>query len=586
MNDDLRISRIKEKIKKTPHKSGIYLWKNELDQVIYIGKAIDLNNRLNQYLNNSINSYKTYKMIDEIYDFDFVTYNTDQEAFLAEKNYIEKYQPKYNIKLLDDKRYPYLKLNINTKDQLEIYKNYVYSKTTDTTFSYGPFSNQHEFKHLLKVLTRVFMYENGLPIKNQAYSVSKYKFDKIIEILKFQNNDFLDKLISLRDKASENWDFELAKEYNDSYHLLKRIKDTQLVELQNIKNIDAHTFIVKDGHISIQSLFYRYGVQTAHNNEINKLNNYYIENVIDYVSDYLERYYSDKDYPDHIILQSEYEQIQLNTKLNNKIIFPKKGLFLEILNLSLLNNNEYLKININDAILKEEINIKTQKELENILNAENKIKNIYLFDNSHWYLENPIGVSVCFSNGKKIHENYRFFNHEEEFKQMSKHSDLELMYLTVFKFVKTFAKPLNIDENDIFIVDGSFEQLKEAKYALKELEFENIKVFGLVKNSKHKTERLINDKNQIINISQDALFLFTRMQNEVDRYAKSKMKHKYLNKFRESDLNSIPGIGDATVKKLLDYFKTFENVKNASIEELNNVIDKKKSKIIFETYSK
>ncbi|MEA4191244.1 GIY-YIG nuclease family protein [Mycoplasma sp. 2248] len=586
MNDDLRISRIKEKIKKTPHKSGIYLWKNELDQVIYIGKAIDLNNRLNQYLNNSINSYKTYKMIDEIYDFDFVTYNTDQEAFLAEKNYIEKYQPKYNIKLLDDKRYPYLKLNINTKDQLEIYKNYVYSKTTDTTFSYGPFSNQHEFKHLLKVLTRFFMYENGLPIKNQAYSVSKYKFDKIIEILKFQNNDFLDKLISLRDKASENWDFELAKEYNDSYHLLKRIKDTQLVELQNIKNIDVHSFIVKDEHISIQSLFYRYGVQTAHNNEINKFNNYYIENVIDYVSDYLERYYSDKDYPDHIILQSEYEQIQLNTKLNNKIIFPKKGLFLEILNLSLLNNNEYLKININDAILKEEINIKTQRELENILNAENEIKNIYLFDNSHWYLENPIGVSVCFSNGKKIHENYRFFNHEEEFKQMSKHSDLELMYLTVFKFVKTFAKPLNIDENDIFIVDGSFEQLKEAKYALKELEFESIKVFGLVKNSKHKTEKLINDKNQIINISQDALFLFTRMQNEVDRYAKSKMKHKYLNKFRESDLNSIPGIGDATVKKLLDYFKTFENVKNASIEELNNVIDKKKSKIIFETYSK
>ncbi len=182
---------------------GVYLWKDAKQNVLYVGKAKNLRKRMLQYFDGAINSYKTNKLVSLIYDFDVYICKTNKEALLLEKAMIDRYNPEFNILLLDDRKYPYLKVQL-LKDSLLInLSRKVNAKDSKNTFYYGPFPSGYGAKPILKLLQHETLYENGLLIKNKDYNFWINQFNKIKEILSFKNNNYINELTNKMHQADQ-----------------------------------------------------------------------------------------------------------------------------------------------------------------------------------------------------------------------------------------------------------------------------------------------------------------------------------------------------------------------------------------------
>ncbi|MFV8516093.1 GIY-YIG nuclease family protein [Mycoplasma sp. Z244B] len=573
------LEKLKAKVKNVPNTPGVYLWKDRFEQVIYVGKAKALNKRLNQYLKGTINSYKTPKMLEEIFDFEIFLCSSEKDALALETNYIKQYKPAYNIDLTDDKRYPYLALQIKKNNELVISSVYRFDKYQKDSFYFGPFPTNSNFRDLLNILERNFTYENGLKIKEFTYTSSKAKFDQIINILKFRDNSFIDKLQEKMQAAASNYNYELAMEYRDAISVLENIKTTQIAELQNYNDIDVFSFVPHENVVAVQKVFYRSGIQIQH------AHSFYWSDILleDFIIQYLETYYKNNKLPDKILLSHVYSDIELNNpKISSRITFPMQGILQKILSLANENNEENIKLNYDEWYRKNANLLNAWAELETVLNQGNKISSIFIFDNSHFGLSAPVGVVTCWENASAIDAKSSKFDHSEQLAIMDKKSDVQLMYLTVAKFIA--QKRFMLNDSTIFIVDGAIMQINEALYALKEQDINNIQVYGLVKDDNHRTRNLINSKNEVLTISKNAYNLLSNMQYSVDRYAKNVMSRSFGLKARSNDLTKIKGIGHQSEKALLKHFKTYQAIKNASLEELTEVIGASKAKIIIEQY--
>ncbi|MFV8471328.1 excinuclease ABC subunit UvrC [Mycoplasma sp. B6188] len=573
------LEKLKAKVKNVPNTPGVYLWKDRFEQVIYVGKAKALNKRLNQYLKGTINSYKTPKMLEEIFDFEIFLCSSEKDALALETNYIKQYKPAYNIDLTDDKRYPYLALQIKKNNELVISSVYRFDKYQKDSFYFGPFPTNSNFRDLLNILERNFTYENGLKIKEFTYTSSKAKFDQIINILKFKDNSFIDKLQEKMQAAASNYNYELAMEYRDAISVLENIKTTQIAELQNYNDIDVFSFIPHENVVAVQKVFYRSGIQIQH------AHSFYWSDILleDFIVQYLETYYKNNKLPDKILLSHAYSDIEFNNpKISSRITFPMQGILQKILLLANENNEENIKLNYDEWYRKNANLLNAWAELETVLNQGKKISSIFIFDNSHFGLSAPVGVVTCWENASAIDAKSSKFDHSEQLAIMDKKSDVQLMYLTVAKFIA--QKRFMLNDSTIFIVDGAIMQINEALYALKEQDINNIQVYGLVKDDNHRTRNLINSMNEVLDISKNAYNLLSNMQYSVDRYAKNVMSRSFGLKARSNDLTKIKGIGPQSEKALLKHFKTYQAIKNASLEELTKVIGASKAKIIIEQY--
>ncbi|MHA3838334.1 GIY-YIG nuclease family protein [Mycoplasma sp. VS1572C] len=577
MNQDT-IAKLKNKLKNVPNTPGVYLWKNAQDQVIYVGKAKALNKRLNQYLKGTINSYKTPKMLEEINDFDIFLCPSEKDALALETNYIKQYQPPYNIELTDDKRYPYLALEIKKNNELVISSVYRFDKYKKDSFYFGPFPVNSKFRDLLNILERNFTYENGLRIKEFSYVDSKRKFEQIINILKFKDNSFLEMLKSKMILASNNYNYELAMEYRDAINVLEGIKTTQVAELQTYNDIDVFSFIPYENVVAVQKVFYRSGIQIQH------VHSFYWSDILleDFISQYLTTYYRNNKMPNKILLDQCYSEIEFNESISPRVVFPQQGILHRIIQLANENNSENIKLNYEEWYRKNANLLNAWSEVENVLNQGKKIQSIFIFDNSHFGLSAPVGVVTCWENATAIDAKSSKFDHSDQLAVMDKKSDVQLMYLTVAKFIS--QKRFMLNEGTIFIVDGALPQINEALYALKEEGIDNIKVYGLVKDDKHRTRNLINSRDEILSISKNTYNLLSNMQYSVDKYAKNVMSKSFGMKSRSNDLTKIKGIGLQTEKILLKHFKTYQAIKQASFEELADAIGKAKAQIIINEY--
>ena len=248
-----------EKLKNIPSNPGVYLWKDKNNRIIYVGKAINLKKRMNQYFKGSINSYKTTKLVEEIANFDYIICNNNKEALILEKNLIEKYNPEYNILLLDDRGYPYIKLKLTNKLEITFTKKINHYKNENEIY-YGPFPDNYGASTILKLLQRESFYKDGLPITNVDQNYWKEQFERIKNILSFKNSLYLNELKNKMLKAAEYEQFELALEYKKNIEYLNKMKENQIVELQNQKNIDAFIYKIIDDKIHILFSFYRWGI--------------------------------------------------------------------------------------------------------------------------------------------------------------------------------------------------------------------------------------------------------------------------------------------------------------------------------------
>ncbi|NQZ66120.1 MAG: excinuclease ABC subunit C [Mycoplasmatales bacterium] len=546
-----------------PNKSGIYIWKNSHDEIIYVGKATRLRQRMKQYFKGMLNSYKTATLVEEIVSFDYIITNSDKEALVLERNYIEQYFPKYNILLTDNKRYPYIKISL--KDKLDIRLVYrVKSERDKNSEFFGPYPRGYGARKLVNLLLNITMYKKGLPYltNDRKYWEDQYKIAR--NILTSGTSKLITDLSKRMIEASENLQYELAQDLKETIESLEFNKDKQLVEFVDNRNVDFVAFYEFEGYISIVMLFYRNGIMLSNKEFIVEITNSLEEST----RQFLSQYYSTNVKPEEII-----SNIMVDSSI--PIVVPQIGNNKKVLNLAITNASDNIKLKLEKFMRIEEQTIGAVNKLKELLKLK-KIYHILMMDNSNTNNTLPVSVIVSYRNGIKQKKEYRKYN----LQKTNRDADVEYMRQGIERY---FSKETNAIP-DLFIVDGGIAQVNEAKKILAD---KNINLIGLVKNDLHKTEAIIGLDGKRIEITDVFLLNFlSGMQVEVDRFAKFHHAGRRINKTLEGSLITIKGVGANTEKKLLSHFKTYSGIYNASLDELEKVVSPKVALKIFQLFEK
>ena len=543
-----------------PNKPGIYIWKDSNGEIIYVGKAKRLRQRMSQYFKGMLNSYKTSSLVDEIDSFDYIITPTDKEALILERNYIEKYFPKYNILLTDDKRYPYIQISL--KDKLEI--NLVYrvkSQRGKSSEFFGPYPTGYGARKLANLLQSITMYKDGLPYKTEDITYWKEQYKVAKRILSSGPSELIKDLKQRMNDAAENMQYEVAQDLKESIESLEFNKEKQAVEfLENI-NFDVIGIVEKSGYLSISMLFYRNGMLLSNKDFIIEITNSVEESVEQFIS----QYYSSNINPGQILTNISID--------HEEITIPSKGKKKQVLDIAIENASDNIDIKLSKFIRNEEQTIGAVKKLKTMLGLK-KLSHILMMDNSNTNNTLPVSVVVSYRNGVKQKKEYRKYNLEKA----SRDADVEYMRQGIDKYFSKDTNPIP----DLFIVDGGLAQLNEAKKILKD-----VYIIGLVKNDLHKTEAIIDYDGKRIEIDDTFLLNFlTGMQIEVDRFAKYHHTSRRVQKTLEGTLITIEGVGPAIEKRLLAEFKSYSAIYNATKEELQKVVSPSVALNIFNTFNK
>lgn len=544
---------IKEKLKELPKNPGCYLYKNKDGNVIYVGKAKNLSNRVKSYFVGSHNA-KTTRLVMDIVDLEFIITSTEKEAFILEMNLIKKYRPKYNIMLMDDKMYPYILITNEKNPKI------TYTRDLNHKGKYfGPYPNSGAAKQTVDLLNKIYPLRkcNKLPKKECLYyhinnclapcikNVSKEEYQEIIsKITSFLNGNIKEevkKLSKMMNDASENLEFEKALEYRNLIESLEQISEKQKMET-SLQNSDIFNYAVKDDYINIQVF------QIRNTKLIERIAFTYdlINDEKDMFTNFIHQFYliNHNPYPKEIILPNvnldDFEE-----SIRKLIVIPQKGKKKELLGLVLENINKEL----DNLILKKkrtyEMTLGACNELANLLGIE-KCLNIEAFDNSNIQGVSSVSAMVKYINGVKSPKDYRKY----KVKTVVGSDD----YNTFIEVLTRRYKRL-IDENvllpDLIIMDGGKIQLHAATKVLETLNI-SINVIGLVKDDNHRTEAILY-KDKLINLDKkSSLFKFlTNIQDEVHRYAISFHHNTHVKNMLSSRLDEIKGIGKVKKQSIL-----------------------------------
>ncbi|QSF13965.1 excinuclease ABC subunit UvrC [Mycoplasma sp. Mirounga ES2805-ORL] len=557
-----------KKISTISTKPGVYIWKDSAGNILYVGKAKNLRKRMQQYFRGSVNSYMTSTLVKNIDSYEIFIVRNNKEALLLEKQYIDKYNPPYNLLLLDDRRYPYIKIELQKKLNISLSRN-LNKKENKHLFYFGPFPNGYGANVILKLLQREAFYEKGLVIKNNDYQFWLDKFNNIKSILKFNNVHYINELKNKMEQASELEQYEIALDLRNSINYLEKLREDQIIELKTFKNIDVIDFKYDDKTIYVTILFYRYGLLINKDNQQFSING----NLESTLENFIVKYYNSKLLPEQILVSNDFINLELNLPDEFKIINPKIGPLKRALEVARLNLDYFYENKMsskNNDIEKIHALLTTLKKYV----PNNSLESILIFDNSNINNTNPVGVAVAYINGVKNKDLYRKFNLSIN---VSRLADVEYMKQT---FTRYFTNEKLKKDFDLIIVDGGKAQIKEAKKVLNNLNF-NIPIIGLVKDGNHKTRAIVDLSLEEREIKEKELFNFlSEIQIEVDRFAKSHLRNRQKIISLEGKLQSIKGLGPALENKLLNKFKTYSNIYNASEEELSEIVPKAVAKEI------
>lgn len=537
-----------------PHKPGVYLWKDAHNNIIYVGKAKDLNNRMKQYFKGMLNSYKTAKLVDKISSFEYIITSSDKEALILERNLIEKHVPEFNIKLMDDKRYPYIK--VKNSVPLEVSLVYRIRQDRDKAIFYGPFPTGYGAKRMANLVQRLTTYKDGLPNKSTDPIFWQEQFSYAKKLLSSKSKSLIKELEERMLQAAENMQFEIANDIKQTIEALRFYQDKQTVEFLSDDNVDVLGFVEQNGFLSVTMLFYRQGTLLSKNERIVEITEDKKETIRQFVS----QYYGFNIKPDYIISNEEIE-----TEI--EVIIPQKGDKKKILEIALENANDNVSLKLQTYVRKEELTLGAMSSLAKLLGLKN-LNHFLMIDNSNTNNTQPVSAIVSYRNGIKQKQEYRKYNLEIN----SRKADVDYMKQGVIRYFENHENVIP----DLFIVDGGKAQINEVKKVAPK----DLKIIGLVKNDKHITEAIIDLNGNRIQIEDQNLMNFLKgVQVEVDRFAKaSHIKRRQTT--LEGLLASVEGIGPSTEKKLLAHFETYSAIYNASLEELKQVVSEKIAKNI------
>lgn len=569
---------------------GCYLMKNTDGKVIYVGKARKLKNRVSSYFTGAHN-YKTTKLVDHIWDFDYIVTGSEKEALLLEINLIKDYTPEYNIMFMDNTYYPYIELTDETHPRLKIVR-----KTKNKKNKYfGPYPDATAARNTFKLLNKLYPLRkcNHVPDKPCLYyslhqclgpcinEVDKSQYDEIRkELISFIHGNTKSKIDELTEKmmtASENLQFELAKEYRDLIRSIEYVTAKQNVQFGDYKDRDILGYFIDKGYISIQLFFMREGKLLYHDFNLEPVGEDFEEDLIRF----LVTYYQTHPEPYELLIPQDVDLELLTEILSCHVLQPQRGDKKSLVEMANKNAKEALE---KKFLLKEKTDEKTILpiiELGQKLGIDTP-HTIELYDNSNIQGAYAVAGMVVYKDGVPSKKDYRKYKIKTVEGPDDYASMKEVIYRRYYRLLMEQKEMA-----DLIIIDGGLGQIKVAKEVIDSLNL-SVHICGLSKDDKHSTAMLLDeDGNQVpIDTKSPLFFLLTRMQDEVHRYAISFHRQVRSKSLFSSILDEVEGIGEARKKKLLNHFKSVKKMKEASLEELEAVIPKNTAAKLYEVLHK
>ena len=565
---------------------GVYLMKDEGGNIIYVGKAKVLKNRVTTYFrHNSQHTPKTLKLVSKIYDFDFIVTKSELDALVLECSLIKLHQPKYNILLKDDKGYNYIKISRGAFPRITYSLN-----TDDKNADYiGPFTSGFTVKQAVEEANALFMlptcrkifprdFNRERPCLNHHIKrcmgvcegkISSEEYKKIVEeavrYLKNGSKASVEELTAEMEQAAENLEFERAARLRDRIAALSRLKNGQSI-FDDKQEFDIVGGAQNIGVASFAVIKYRGG-------RLVDKENFFIGDEYEPAEmrrDFLVSYYSEReDIPKEILIDEDFEDAELIAALIRehaghavKIYVPRRGEGIAKIALARKNAGEYLALRIGRT----QREITALEDLRELLGLAKIPEIIESYDISNFGETGVVGGMVVYKNGRPLKSAYKRFS----IKTVDGQNDYACMQEVLRRRITRFREG---DESfaplpDLILLDGGRGHISAVSEVFEELGVD-IPLFGLVKDSKHRTRAIAREGGEIEIKSNRGLFAFlTNIQDEVHRWAISYQRIKHKQALFTSELRQVKGIGEAKQTALLRHFKTKQAMKAASVEEL------------------
>ncbi len=576
---------LKAKLATLPLQPGCYQMKDKDGQIIYVGKAKKLKNRVNQYFVGT-HDLKTTRLVADIADFDYIVTNSEKEALLLEFNLIKKYRPMYNISLIDGSSYPYIRLTYEQYPTLTVVRD---AKKIKKARYFGPYPVAGSARQIVDLLNKMYplrkcrnmghkvclYYHLGQCLGPCEYEIDpqvyKELVSKIVRFIKGDASEMIADAVRQRDQASAALQFEQAQKYQNLIESISHVTSSQEIIYDNRTDADVFVYYVDKGYISIVGLLIRAGRLLARHLALEPL---YGDPEDVFVS-FLMQYYQKNLLPDILLLEydpaADYQALSENLQV--KIHQPRRGAQRKLIAMGL----ENARINLEQKF---EVIDRRQQGLDKSLDQLAEISGvtphrIELFDNSHTAGSLAVGAMVVYYDGlpsKKDYRLYKVHNGGDDFANMQ-----EVLYRRLQKAVAE-----NSLLPDIIIVDGGAAQIHAASAVKSELGLD-IKIMGLAKDERHQTSVMLDEELQAVAIQRDSplFFLLTRMQDEVHRFAITYHKKLRSRNMAHSLLDDIAGLGPVGQKKLLNHFGSVKKLQEADQAQIAGVIGPKEAAVVY-----
>ncbi len=575
------MDKIKPKLELIPHLPGSYQYYDINGNIIYVGKAKDLKNRVSSYFNGK-QTGKTKKLVEDIDDLRYIVTSSELESFLLEINLIKKYDPKYNILLRDDKSYPYIEYKRDPYPEVKISR-YLNIKKKDNKHLFGPYVNAHAARKIVELINRLYPIKkcrNGKELCLYYHiheclgycckEVDKETIDNMEkDILSFLNGNDQVIINKLKDKMntySSNLQFEEAQEMKEYLDYINIIMQKQKIDLPDLIDRDVINYTVQNGYLSIVIFFIRHGKLIGSKNEILLIEDDYIDDIETFISLFYEKH----EIPKEILVPDELNDELLSGILNTKVLHISRGPKKKLLELAKDNSNIYLKNNFETINRKLKRTSGANDELSKLLGID--IHRIESFDNSHLFGNYAVSGMVVFKDGTESKNDYRKYK-----VSVDVNDDYNTMKEVAYR---RYYRAL-IDKSplpDLILVDGGKGQIHAINDVLDMLDLrDRIKVCGLVKNDKHMTNDLMDGNTlEVIPLDRtsNVFHYITRIQDEVHRFAITYHRQIRSKGSLSSILDNVEGIGAVRRKELLKKYGSIKKINEASIEDLSTIIPK------------
>ena len=610
MNNSLELGKkvIKEKIPLIPKNPGIYRMISVSGEILYIGKAKNIPNRLKSYVSDTNLPIRTERMLSLTHNLEVTTTNNESEALLLEANLIKKHKPRFNILLRDDKSFPYIYIGHKDKwPQLTKLR----GKKSRNGYYFGPFASIGSANWTIKILQKIFQIRvcDDTVFKNRErpcilYQIkrcsgpcvghieeSQYKrtVSDAIDFISGKSRRIQKSLSKDMELASKELDFEKAAIARDRIKALTQIQTSQKINQTNLNEADVVSIYKESGKTCIQVFFFRskqnWGNQAFYPKHDTD------DNVKEIMTSFLTQFYENKVVPSMIITNTEVKDLKLLenafSQKEKRDVLIKKAKSKDELNISKLAEKN-AKQALTQKLYQTESNNNLIENLANKFDLNNNINLIEVYDNSHNQGSDSIGALICFGNEGFIKKRYRKFNIKNE---KVKNDDFGMMKEVLFrrfsKAIKEKSGSLSLPE--LILIDGGKGQYSVSREVLNELGLHDLPILAVAKGKNRNAgeEKIYHEnKEYILKKNDPLLFFIQRLRDEAHRFAISTHRAKRKKGLSKSLLDQIDGIGKQRKRSLLNHFGSARSVESASLEDLKSVegIEESMAKKIYDYF--